>query len=42
MTTSSRSTTHRRQRAKNLFALALLALLVTGLYYLTVLKLGGH
>ena len=35
------STTHRRQRAKNLFALAALVLFVAGMYYLTILKISG-
>jgi len=34
--------THTRQRAKNRFALAVLFLLVAGLYYLTLLKMGGQ
>lgn len=32
---------HARQRAKNLFFLAALLLLVAGLYYLTILKISG-
>ncbi len=32
---------HDRQRSKNWFALSVLVLLVAGLYYLTMLKMGG-
>lgn len=35
------SDTHRRKRAKNYFALAVLVLFVAGLFYLTTLKFGG-
>lgn len=35
------STMHRRKRAKNLFALALLLLMVGSFYYLTILKIHG-
>lgn len=35
------SETHRRKRAKNYFALALLTAFVAGLFYLTMLKVGG-
>lgn len=36
------SDTHRRKRAKNLFALIVLLLFVAGLYYLSMLKMGGQ
>jgi hypothetical protein len=32
---------HDRQRSKNWFAFGVLAVLVAGLYYLTMLKMGG-
>ena len=32
---------HRRKRAKNFFALAVLVVLVSGFYYLTILKIRG-
>jgi hypothetical protein len=35
------SDTHRRKRAKNYFALAVLLLFVAGLFYLTTLKVTG-
>ena len=35
------SETHRRKRSKNYFALAVLGLFVMGLFYLTMLKVGG-
>ena len=37
-----RSSTHVRQRAKNLFLLIVLLLLVAGFFYLSILKTGGH
>lgn len=36
------SDTHRRKRAKNWFALVVISLFVAGLYYLTILKMGGR
>jgi hypothetical protein len=36
------SDVHRRKRAKNLFALAVISLLVAGLFYLTMLKMGAQ
>ena len=38
----SQTPTHQRQRAKNLFGLIVLLLLVAGLYYLTMLKMSGQ
>jgi len=35
------SETHRRKRSKNYFALAVLVAFVAGLFYLTMLKVGG-
>lgn len=35
------SETHRRKRNKNYFALALLLAFVAGLFYLSMLKVGG-
>jgi len=32
---------HKRQRAKNRFALVVLLLVVAGLFYLTILKISG-
>jgi len=37
----ARSETHRRQRGKNLFVLALLVAFVLGMFYLTTLKMSG-
>jgi hypothetical protein len=37
-----RSETHRRQRAKNYFALGAILLFVAGMFYLTMLKASGH
>lgn len=36
------SDTHRRKRQKNYFALAVLLLFVAGMFYLSMLKTGGH
>jgi hypothetical protein len=36
------SETHRRKRAKNYFALAVISLFVMGLFYLSMLKVGGQ
>ena len=36
------SETHRRKRAKNYFALAVLLVFVAGMFYLSMLKTGGH
>ncbi len=33
---------HKRKRAKNYFALAALLLFVAGMFYLSMLKTGGH
>jgi hypothetical protein len=37
-----RSSTHVRQRGKNLFLLTVLVLLVGGFYYLSMLKVGAQ
>ncbi len=37
----ARSETHTRKRSKNLFAFIVLMLFVMGLYYLTMIKMGG-
>jgi hypothetical protein len=37
----ARSETHRRQRGKNLFALAALLLFIGSMFYLTILKISG-
>lgn len=36
------SETHRRKRAKNYFALAVLLVFVAGLFYLSMIKMGGQ
>ena len=36
------SDTHKRKRAKNYFALAVLLAFVAGMYYLSMLKTGGN